>query len=261
MAYVNPLAQLTGPRATIANLGRTDQGVDVTGSGPVLALGSGKVLQTLNPGWPGGGFIVIALDNPIAGHGYYYTAENIAPAVTPGQHVTAGQVIGHARGTSPYLELGWAAGPPNVGESLARATTGYTEGQVTPAGQDFRSVLTSLMAGQQPAAGGTTATLTSAQTGTGTTGQASAGAASCLLALALLPLLIAISTATAQHQHSNRSGGPVTWINSLPAVLRFLAWLLIIVIIVIVLAIVIHALGGFNWSLTIGHFHWDIGVT
>jgi hypothetical protein len=42
---------------------------------------------------------------------------------------------------------------------------------------------------------------------------------------------------------------------------RWLVTLLIVVVVIILLAIVVGALGGFNWSVVIGHFHWDIGVT
>lgn len=187
MTYVNPLAGLT-PRATIQNLGRTDEGVDVTGSGPVYAMGAGTV-ESIYANWPGGGFISIKLDNPIGGHQYYYTAENIKPSVSVGQHVAAGQTIGQAVGTYPYLELGWGTATPGV----ALAAPVYTEGQPTAAGLNFRSVLTALMSGQQPAGTTTTtpnATLTSAQL----------GGSGCLILmpaaalLVLLLLLIAVAS-------------------------------------------------------------------
>lgn len=198
--YVNPLSGLTGPRATISNLGRTDQGVDVTGRGPVYAMGAGTVESTYNSGWPGGGFILIKLDHPIAGHEYYYTAENIAPTVSKGQRVKAGQTIGHARGGYPYLELGWGTATPGITWQATHG--GYTEGQVTAAGRSFRTVLTGLMSGRQPASssapvatggsgaatggGGTTATLTSARQ----PAAAAATGGTCLLTLVLLLLLV-----------------------------------------------------------------------
>jgi hypothetical protein len=204
MAYVNPIGGLTNPRASISNLGRTDQGVDVTGSGPVYAMGSGTVLETMNSGWPAGGFILIHLDNPINGHAYYYTAENIQPTVSINQRVSAGQKIGTARGGSPYLELGWAAGPS--GQTLAQATTGYKEGQVTPAGQDFKSVLTSLMSGNQPAGGtsrpasspgssgsaaGQPATLTAQyQPRPSASGTGTANPSGCITGMLFLPVLL-----------------------------------------------------------------------
>jgi len=45
---------------------------------------------------------------------------------------------------------------------------------------------------------------------------------------------------------------------------RIPSWLitmLVIVIVVFVLALIIGALGGFDWHVMIGHFHWDIGVS
>lgn len=48
---------------------------------------------------------------------------------------------------------------------------------------------------------------------------------------------------------------------NLPGWLAFIIYLLIAVVIIILVAMVVHALGGFNWSLKIGHFHLGIGVT
>jgi hypothetical protein len=41
----------------------------------------------------------------------------------------------------------------------------------------------------------------------------------------------------------------------------WLVTLLIVIIVIIIFAVIVSALGGFNWVLQIGHFHWDIGVT
>src|SRR6478672_4362880 len=56
--YVNPFSQISNLTPL-----RIDMGVDYSGSGPVLALGSGTVFNTSGPGWPGGGFIGITLDS------------------------------------------------------------------------------------------------------------------------------------------------------------------------------------------------------
>jgi hypothetical protein len=53
----------------------------------------------------------------------------------------------------------------------------------------------------------------------------------------------------------------MSWLSGLPAILRFLIWLLVVVVVVIVLAFVIHAIGGFDWHFSVGHFHWDVGVS
>jgi hypothetical protein len=142
--YVNPIGQgLT--------LGRTDMGVDYSGKGPLYALGSGTITNVYNSGWPPYGpkaaFIELHLDQgPYAGK-YVYYAENIIPTVHVGEQVKAGQLVGTAVGTYPYIEVGWGAG--KGGETLAAATTGYTEGQVTAAGQSFKNFITSLGKGGQ----------------------------------------------------------------------------------------------------------------
>jgi len=48
---------------------------------------------------------------------------------------------------------------------------------------------------------------------------------------------------------------------ALPRWAYWLVWLLIAVIVIILFALVVHALGGFDWSLHIGHFHLQIGVS
>lgn len=41
---------------------------------------------------------------------------------------------------------------------------------------------------------------------------------------------------------------------------HWLITLLIVIVVIILLAIVVSALGGFDWTVQVGHFHWDIGV-
>jgi hypothetical protein len=41
----------------------------------------------------------------------------------------------------------------------------------------------------------------------------------------------------------------------------WLITLVISIIVILILALVVGALGGFDWHIVIGHFHWDIGVT
>ena len=87
--YANPL------RAVAAlSPERVDQGVDYSGYGPIYAIGDGVVLNTVNGGWPGGTFIAYRLtDGPAVGR-VVYVAENVAPAVSVGQRVTAATVLG-----------------------------------------------------------------------------------------------------------------------------------------------------------------------
>jgi hypothetical protein len=66
-----------------------------------------------------------------------YYAENIAPSVSVGDKVKAGQKIGYARGSFPFIEIGWATGTPGV----AAASGHYTEGVPTAEGKDFAAML------------------------------------------------------------------------------------------------------------------------
>lgn len=108
--FTNPIGRGAGP-------GRIDMGVDYTGVFDLYALGDGVITNVYNSGWPGGTFIGLKLDEGR----YVYYAENIAPAVTVGQRVTAGQLVGRARGSYPYTEIGWAA-PPGHGQTMADLT-------------------------------------------------------------------------------------------------------------------------------------------
>jgi hypothetical protein len=120
--------------------GRTDQGVDFSGGGALYAVDSGTILATSNPGWPGGTFIALQLDHPVdALHSVIYYAEDIAPSVSVGQRVTAGQQIGRATGGTSGIEIGWAD-PSRIGASLASAE-GSISGATT-AGQNFLAWIT-----------------------------------------------------------------------------------------------------------------------
>lgn len=110
--WVNPIGQGAQPA-------RIDMGVDYTGKFNLYAMGSGTITNLYNTGWPGGTFIGLKLDT---GQIMYY-AENIAVAsgLKVGQRVKAGQLVGVARGSYPYTEIGWAA-PPGTGQTMAAAT-------------------------------------------------------------------------------------------------------------------------------------------
>lgn len=137
--YVNPI----GPGLT---LGRIDEGVDFAGSGPLFAIGDGVILNVFDAGWPAGVYILLHLTGPGALQGrYVYYAENIAPAVSTGQRVTAGQEIGRARGFYPFIEIGWGTSQPGI----AAAAFHYTEGQQTPEGRSFMALLDTLGRGGQ----------------------------------------------------------------------------------------------------------------
>jgi murein DD-endopeptidase MepM/ murein hydrolase activator NlpD len=110
--YKNPI----GPGLTPE---RVDMGVDFGGSGPLYALGHGKITQVYGlgggSGWPGGGWIGLKLDD---GREMYY-AEDVSPVVKAGQTVQAGQLIGHATGGSSGIEVGWASGQGTGTEAAA----------------------------------------------------------------------------------------------------------------------------------------------
>jgi hypothetical protein len=114
--YVNPIGQ--GLRSA-----RVDMGVDYTGHGSLYAMGSGTIVNVRNAGWPGGTFIGLHLDTGQ----YMYYAENIISHVHIGQRVTAGQLVGTAVGTYPFVEIGWAA-PPGTGQTMAAKTGQSSKG-------------------------------------------------------------------------------------------------------------------------------------
>lgn|GEM_PF-872392 len=117
--YKNPLRD-------IKNLSpdRIDQGVDYEGSGPVYAIGNGKVVNVTNSGWTGIGstptFIVYKLD-PDAGPAhdkYVYFAEGCAPKVQIGDKVTSDTVICTMLSGNNSVETGWADGS-RIGDAMA----------------------------------------------------------------------------------------------------------------------------------------------
>jgi len=118
-------------------------GVDATmkPGAAIRALGDSKVVA-IQPNWyKGQPKVVFQLTSgPRAGR-FYYIAEAINPTVKVGQTVRAGQQVGAYNPNGTGLELGWNAGG---GQTLAQATTGYSEGQVTRAGQSFRNFLNNL---------------------------------------------------------------------------------------------------------------------
>lgn len=128
--YVNPT------RGAI--VGRTDMGLDVSGlpnGHPIVAIGNSKVVS-ISPNWYAGQPYVLFqfLDGPKKGQ-YYYISEAINPTVRPGQVVKAGQQVGTYNSSGTGLEMGF--GSSAGGRTLAQATTGYSEGQVTTAGSQF----------------------------------------------------------------------------------------------------------------------------
>jgi hypothetical protein len=133
--YINPLRYVT-------IWGRTDQGVDAAMpvGAPILAPSKVKVLAII-PDWFAGQPLVYfeLLDGPDAGK-VQYVAEQIT-AIAPVGILQQGQAIARYAASGTNIEYGWST---LNGVTLARATTGYEEGQVTPAGRSIRAWLNSL---------------------------------------------------------------------------------------------------------------------
>jgi hypothetical protein len=134
--YVNPFAHAQ------VNATRIDQGVDYGGSGPIDALGPGRIVlvSTADSGWGNGdGWVSYQLTAGRYAGDYVYVAEGITPTVRVGDLVAAGQQIGTFNGHS--IEIGFAAG----GQSdAALAHTVYAEGADTAAGRAMNDLLISL---------------------------------------------------------------------------------------------------------------------
>lgn len=134
--YVDPLQYVT-------RWERTDQGVDATMAvgAPILAPSSVKVLAII-PNWYAGQPLVYfeLLAGPDAGR-VQYVAEQITAIARPGSILRQGQAIARFAPSGTAIEYGWST---LNGVTLARATTGYEEGQVTPAGQSMRDWLNGL---------------------------------------------------------------------------------------------------------------------
>jgi hypothetical protein len=72
---------------------------------------------------------------------YVYVAEQITNLARIGQTVRAGDVVARYARKGTCIETGWSTA---TGATLAQATTGYTEGDVTVAGVSFARFLISL---------------------------------------------------------------------------------------------------------------------
>jgi hypothetical protein len=134
--YVNPFAQAQ------VNASRIDQGVDYGGSGPIDALGPGRIalVSTTDAGWGNGdGWVSYQLTAGRYAGSYVYVAEGITPSVQPGQLVAAGQQIGTFNGHS--IEIGFAADGQT---DSALAHSAYSEGADTAAGRAMNQLLVSL---------------------------------------------------------------------------------------------------------------------
>ena len=140
--YIDPLQYVT-------RWERTDQGVDAIMpiGAPILAPGPVKILAII-PNWYAGQPLVYweLLNGPDAGR-IQYVAEQITNIAQPGSYLQQGQVIARFASHGTAIEFGWST---INGVTLAQSTTGYTEGQVTPAGRAIRQWLNALGANAGP---------------------------------------------------------------------------------------------------------------
>lgn len=136
-------AQYIDPLRYVTIWGRTDQGVDASMpvGAPILAPGTVKILAVI-PDWYAGQPLVYfeLLDGRYAGQ-VQYVAEQITDIARPGTILQRGQTIARYAKSGTAIEYGWST---LNGITLARATTGYEEGQVTPAGANIRGWLNDL---------------------------------------------------------------------------------------------------------------------
>jgi hypothetical protein len=140
--YIDPLQYVT-------KWERTDQGVDalLPVGAPILAPCEVKILD-IEPDWYAGQPLVYweLLDGPDAGS-VQYVAEQITEIAKPGLILQQGQAIAHFAKSGTGIEFGWST-PSGI--TLAVATTGYEEGEITPAGRRMRAWLNSLGANAGP---------------------------------------------------------------------------------------------------------------
>jgi hypothetical protein len=134
--YIDPLQYVN-------QWSRTDQGVDagMPVGAPILAPGRVKILAII-PNWYAGQPLVYfeLLDGRQAGQ-VQYVAEQITDIARPGSILSQGQTIARFAKQGTDIEYGWST---KNGITLAMATSGYEEGQKTPAGQYMRKWLNAL---------------------------------------------------------------------------------------------------------------------
>jgi hypothetical protein len=141
-SYINPLPD-------VSRWERTDQGVDAVMpvGAPIIAPCRVKILD-IEPGWYLNQPLVYfeLLDGRDAGS-VQYVAEQITDIAPPGTYLDQGQVIARYAKSGTAIEYGWST---LSGITLAVATTGYEEGQITPAGRSMRAWLNARGAGAGP---------------------------------------------------------------------------------------------------------------
>jgi murein DD-endopeptidase MepM/ murein hydrolase activator NlpD len=135
--YVNPL------EGDYYLTGRTDMGVDfcLRPGEPIRALGDGVVVGISLAWFDQQPYVWYRLTEGRYMGRYVYVAEQIRSLPRIGTRLKAGQPLVYYAGRGTCIEMGWSAA---TGATLAQATTGYFEGEVTRAGAWFARFLNSL---------------------------------------------------------------------------------------------------------------------
>jgi hypothetical protein len=110
-----------------------DQGIDISAAPGtnILAIANERVTGIIRNWYNGQPFVWF---QELGTNTYNYVAEQITNLPQVGQVFQAGEPVAQVAPSGTGLELGYATAS---GQTLARATTGYTEGQATPAGQAY----------------------------------------------------------------------------------------------------------------------------
>jgi hypothetical protein len=134
--YINPLRY-------VSVWERTDQGVDaqMPVGAPILAPSRVKILAVIRNWFAGQPLVYFELLNGQYAGQIQYVAEQITDIARPGSILQQGQAVARYAASGTGIEYGLST---INGVTLARATTGYEEGQVTPAGAWMRRWLNSL---------------------------------------------------------------------------------------------------------------------
>ena len=138
---VNPFAKATG-----LNPERVDQGKDysMNPGSPILAPYESQFVGIVPNWYAGQPYIAFKiLSGPYAGKAYYLAEQIIPEHFSIGQTIQAGTQIATYASSGTGIEFG-LANPSNPLETLARATTGYAEGEATSAGQEWTNILKAL---------------------------------------------------------------------------------------------------------------------
>jgi murein DD-endopeptidase MepM/ murein hydrolase activator NlpD len=108
---------------------------------PIRAVGDGVVVGVFPNWFEHQPYVWYRLtDGPYAGR-FVYVAEQITRVVRVGSYIRAGQPVAYYKRSGTCIEMGWSS---TKGSTLAHITSGYREGQVTPAGVAFAQFLISM---------------------------------------------------------------------------------------------------------------------